>query len=60
MKMANADEHGGTDLGRQILEHRHHAGLSRDEAAARAGTAASYLEYLETNPAPNPTEPGHG
>jgi transcriptional regulator with XRE-family HTH domain len=55
MKVANGDEHGGTDLGRRILEHRHRAGLSREEAAARAGMAASYLKYLETSPAPNPT-----
>jgi transcriptional regulator with XRE-family HTH domain len=54
MKMTNADEHGGTDLGRRILEHRHHAGLSREEAAGRAGMAASYLAYLETSPAPSP------
>jgi transcriptional regulator with XRE-family HTH domain len=53
--MAKKDEHGGTDLGRRILKHRRHAGLSREAAAARAGMAASYLEYLETNPAPNPT-----
>ena len=48
-------EHGGTDLGRRILEHRHQAGLSREETAARAGMASSYLKYLETSPAPNPT-----
>lgn len=47
-------EHGGTDLGRRILEHRHQAGLSRDEAAARAGMATDYLAYLETSPAPLP------
>jgi len=48
-------EHGGTDLGRRILRHRHHAGLSREETAARAGMAPSYLKYLETSPPPNPT-----
>ncbi len=48
-------EHGGTDLGRRILEHRHHAGLSREDAAARAGMAAGYLGYLETSPSPNPS-----
>jgi len=47
-------ERGGTDLGRRILAQRHHAGLSREQAAARAGMAASYLKYLETGPAPNP------
>jgi len=48
-------EHGGTDLGRRILEHRHRAGLSREDAAHRAGMASSYLRYLETSQAPNPT-----
>jgi nitroimidazol reductase NimA-like FMN-containing flavoprotein (pyridoxamine 5'-phosphate oxidase superfamily) len=48
-------EHGGTDLGRRILQQRHMAGLSREEAAARAGMAPSYLKYLEISPAPNPT-----
>ena len=48
-------EHGGTDLGRRILDYRHQAGLSRQEAATRAGMAASYLKYLETSPGPHPT-----
>lgn len=48
-------EHGGTDLGRRILECRYQVGLTREEAAARAGMASSYLRYLETSPAPNPT-----
>ncbi len=48
-------ECGGTDLGRRVLAHRHQAGLSREEAAARAGMATSYLTYLETGPAPNPS-----
>jgi ribosome-binding protein aMBF1 (putative translation factor) len=47
-------EHGGTDLGRRVLEYRHRAGLSCEEAAARAGTTASYLKYLETSRSPNP------
>jgi transcriptional regulator with XRE-family HTH domain len=47
-------EHGGTDLGRRVLEYRHRAGLSCEEAAARAGMAASYLKYLETSRSPNP------
>lgn len=55
VNMNNRHEHGGTDLGRRILEHRHQAGLSREEAAARAEMATSYLEYLETSPSPNPT-----
>ncbi len=53
--MNDRAERGGTDLGRRILEHRHRAGLSREDAAARAGMAASYLEYLETSPDPSPT-----
>lgn len=53
--MNSITEHGGTDLGRRILERRRHAGLSREEAAARAEMAASYLKYLETSPSPNPT-----
>jgi hypothetical protein len=44
----------GSDLGRRITEQRGRAGLSRAEAAGRAGMAASYLEYLETSAAPNP------
>jgi hypothetical protein len=55
VNMNNRHEHGGTDLGRRILEHRHQAGLNREEAAARAEMAPSYLEYLETSPSPNPT-----
>jgi nitroimidazol reductase NimA-like FMN-containing flavoprotein (pyridoxamine 5'-phosphate oxidase superfamily) len=52
--MDTLTEHGGTDLGRRILDHRLQAGLSREEAAARAGMAPSYLKYLETSPSPNP------
>jgi len=52
--MMNVAEQGGTDLGRRILEHRHRAGLSREEAATRAGMAPSYLKYLETSRSPNP------
>jgi transcriptional regulator with XRE-family HTH domain len=47
-------EHGGTDLGRRILRQRHQVGLTREQAAARAGIAPSYLKYLETSPSPNP------
>ncbi len=49
---------GGTDLGRRILRERYEAGLTREEAAARAGMAPSYLKYLETSPSPNPTPSG--
>jgi transcriptional regulator with XRE-family HTH domain len=45
---------GGGDLGRRIIEQRQRSGLSQAEAAERAGMAASYLRYLETNPAPRP------
>jgi transcriptional regulator with XRE-family HTH domain len=47
--------HGGTDQGRRIREHREKAGLTRGEAAASAGMAASYLAYLETSPDASPT-----
>jgi hypothetical protein len=50
----NTGPYGG-DLGRRITEQREHAGLSREEAAARAGMAPDYLEYLETSPEPDPT-----
>lgn len=53
--MSSVAEHGGTDLGRRILRNRYKAGLTREEAAARAGMAPSYLKYLETSPAPTPT-----
>ena len=42
------------DLGRRIAEYRDRAGLSRAEAAEKAGMAPTYLEYLETDPMPNP------
>ncbi len=53
--MGTSDGHGGTDLGRRIQEHRARAGLSREEAAAGAGMAPSYLAYLETSPDASPT-----
>jgi transcriptional regulator with XRE-family HTH domain len=53
--MTASADHGGTDLGRRIREHRDQAGLTRDEASAAAGMAASYLAYLETNPDAAPT-----
>jgi len=53
--MDTLTEHGGTDLGRRILDYRHRAGLSREEAARRASMAPSYLKYLETSPSPNPS-----
>jgi transcriptional regulator with XRE-family HTH domain len=54
--MSTGTDHGGTDLGRRIREHRRAAGLSVAEAADRAGMAVSYLEYLETSRTPNPTQ----
>ena len=54
--MSNRTDHGGTDLGRRIRDYRRQAGLSLEEAAARAGMAASYLNYLETSRTPNPTQ----
>ena len=53
--MSTSTGHGGTDLGRRIREHRNRAGLSQQEAAAGAGMAATYLDYLETNPDASPT-----
>lgn len=47
---------GGSDLGRRILAARRQAGLSRDEAAARAGMASTYLAYLETSATPGPSQ----
>ena len=53
--MAPDGGHGGTDLGRRIQERRHKAGLTREEAAERAGMAESYLAYLETDADAVPT-----
>jgi transcriptional regulator with XRE-family HTH domain len=53
--MANDAGAAATDLGRRITEQRSKAGLSRDETAERAGMSTSYLAYLETSSAPNPT-----
>jgi nitroimidazol reductase NimA-like FMN-containing flavoprotein (pyridoxamine 5'-phosphate oxidase superfamily) len=49
-------DHGGADLGRRITEYRRQAGLTREEAALRAGMASNYLSYLETSPHPDPTQ----
>jgi transcriptional regulator with XRE-family HTH domain len=54
--MRSSTEHRGGDLGRRVAEQRDRVGLSREEAASRAGMAPNYLEYLETSPAPNPTQ----
>jgi len=54
--MSTGADHGAADLGRRIAEHRRQAGMTREEAAQRAGMASNYLRYLETSPAPDPTE----
>src|ERR1700685_3826352 len=53
-QMRNSSDHAAGDLGRRIAGQRERAGLSREEAADRAGMAAGYLEYLETSPTPGP------
>ncbi len=47
---------GGTDLGRRISDRRARLGLSREDAAARAGMAPEYLAYLETSPTADPSQ----
>jgi transcriptional regulator with XRE-family HTH domain len=54
--MANDAGAGSTDLGRRIAEQLDKAGLTLQEAADRAGMSATYLAYLETSSAPNPTQ----
>jgi nitroimidazol reductase NimA-like FMN-containing flavoprotein (pyridoxamine 5'-phosphate oxidase superfamily) len=51
----NVSNHGGTDVGRRIIEERTRAGLTREQAAEQAGMAPEYLAYLETSSAPNPS-----
>jgi transcriptional regulator with XRE-family HTH domain len=53
--MRNSSDYAAGDLGRRIADQRERAGLSREQAAARAGMAAGYLEYLETSPTPDPS-----
>lgn len=54
--MAASPAAGGTDIGRRIGEQRKRAGLSRDDAAQRAGLAPEYLAYLESSKEPNPAQ----
>lgn len=54
--MANDAGTGATDVGRRIAEQRNKSGLSREEAAERAGMSPGYLAYLETSSAPNPSQ----
>lgn len=54
--MGNDAESAGTDIGRRIAEERSRAGLTIAEAAEQAGMSPEYLAYLESSPAPNPTQ----
>lgn len=54
--MGSKSDSGGSDVGRRIAERRERAGLSREEAAERAGMSAEYLAYLETSLAPDPSQ----
>ncbi|MES4908782.1 MULTISPECIES: pyridoxamine 5'-phosphate oxidase family protein [unclassified Streptomyces] len=42
---------GGGDIGRRVARRRERLGLSREDVAARAGTAPGYLKHLEETPA---------
>jgi transcriptional regulator with XRE-family HTH domain len=42
------------DLGRRLAQRRTELGLSREETAARAGVAPSYLQYVEEHPTAAP------
>jgi hypothetical protein len=54
--VGNDAESAGTDVGRRIAEERSRAGLTIAEAAERAGMSPEYLAYLESSPAPNPSQ----
>jgi transcriptional regulator with XRE-family HTH domain len=54
--VGNDAESAGTDIGRRIAEERSRAGLTIAEAAEQAGMSPEYLAYLESSPAPNPTQ----
>jgi transcriptional regulator with XRE-family HTH domain len=54
--MAEDADTAGTDLGRRIAEQRERAGLTVADAAARAGMAPDYLDYIESSASPDPTE----
>jgi transcriptional regulator with XRE-family HTH domain len=43
------------DLGRRVRRRREQLGLTVDAVADRAGMHPSYVVYVETSPAPNPT-----
>ncbi|MGW3565929.1 pyridoxamine 5'-phosphate oxidase family protein [Streptomyces sp. NPDC000941] len=40
----------GGDVGRRVAQRRERLGLSREEVAARAGTAPDYVKHLEESP----------
>lgn len=42
-----AAKHPRSDIGRRVAARRRQLGLSREEVAARAGSAPGYIEYLE-------------
>ncbi|MGW6404088.1 helix-turn-helix domain-containing protein [Streptomyces sp. NPDC055134] len=43
-----------SDIGRRIAQRREELGLTREETAARAGTAPGYIRYLEEKPTAMP------
>ncbi|MEU6096901.1 pyridoxamine 5'-phosphate oxidase family protein [Streptomyces sp. NPDC047079] len=51
---STTEGHPAGALGRRLALRREELGLSRDEAAARAGMAPSYLQYLEEQPTAAP------
>jgi transcriptional regulator with XRE-family HTH domain len=48
------DTNATGDIGRRIAQRREELGLTREEAAARAGAAPGYLRYVEENPEATP------
>ncbi|MET7982616.1 MULTISPECIES: pyridoxamine 5'-phosphate oxidase family protein [unclassified Streptomyces] len=52
--MAASAPTGAGDVGRRIAARREELGLTREDAAARAGVAADYLRYLEQQPSAAP------
>jgi transcriptional regulator with XRE-family HTH domain len=54
--MTAQSQAGGTDLGRRIREQREQSGLSREQAADRAGLNERYLSYLEDSAAAAPSK----
>ncbi|MDI9885109.1 pyridoxamine 5'-phosphate oxidase family protein [Streptomyces sp. HNM0645] len=48
---AGQSPHPRTDMGRRLAARREQLGLTREEVAARSGAAATYVQYLEEQPA---------